>query len=404
MLPIRRAVGTSAAVAVIASLAGGIGTIAEATAPLEPPGGTYDATITRTEHGIPHVVADDWVGSAADEIDYLNAPFEMRRVLDWGDRPNWSPDGRRLIFTESDSEDSPAYELHLDTGEVRCLTCQWGPKGLVTRIYHLPDSSFLIEAGPNLENSSSETGTGSGPGFLATELYWMPASAATPPQPLDAQASGEVAISPRPTSGGGFRIAWSGVLTLGQIKYGELVHDGKRAAIVNKRAITTPLPRANGAVGGYGEPYDFARNDAAVTFWGIDWLLNGEMFELDLATGATRYLYRDRSHNETHLFPDERFGLEESNRASDPNGLVRGLSGLLGAVPLVGGPFDLFVVALDGSNQVRRLTNVSDIGGQANQSIPAPDGRRFAFVLQAPSSGPLAGLDGLYVGEFTSGP
>jgi len=60
MLPIRRTMATSAAVAVIASLGGGIGTTAEAAAPLEPPGGTYDATITRTEHGIPHVVADDW--------------------------------------------------------------------------------------------------------------------------------------------------------------------------------------------------------------------------------------------------------------------------------------------------------------------------------------------------------
>ncbi|MFC5730825.1 MULTISPECIES: PD40 domain-containing protein [Nocardioides] len=393
MLPVRRAVGTSAAVALIAYLAGGIGTTAEAAAPLEPPGGTHDST------------GRDWARSAADDIDYLDARFKMRRVLDWGDRPNWSPDGRRLIFTESDSEDSPAYELDLDTGEVRCLTCQWGPKGLVTRIYHLPDSSFLIEAGPDLANSSSGTGTGSGPGLLATELYWMPATAATPPQPLDAQASGEVAISPRPTSDGGFRIAWSGVKTLGQITLGELVHDGKRAAIVNRRAITTPLPRADGSVGGYGEPYDFARNDAAVTFWGLGFELpaNGEMFELDLATGATRRLYRDRSHNETHLFAGERFGLEESNRASDPEGPASGISGLVGAVPMVGGPFDLFVVALDGSDRVRRLTHVSDIGGQANQSIPAPDGRQIAFVLQAPSSGPLAGLDGLYVGKFTSG-
>ncbi|MFC5730875.1 MULTISPECIES: hypothetical protein [Nocardioides] len=101
------------------------------------------------------------------------------------------------------------------------------------------------------------------------------------------------------------------------MRLGELVHDGQRAAIVNQRAITTPLPRAGGSVGGYGEPYDFARDDAAVMFWGLGFELpvNGEMFELDLATGATRRLYRDRPHNETHLFPGERFGLEESNRA-----------------------------------------------------------------------------------------
>jgi hypothetical protein len=65
-----------------------------------------------------------------------------------------------------------------------------------------------------------------------------------------------------------------------------------------------------------------------------------------------------------------------------------------------GRPFDLFLVAIDGSERVRRLTHVSDIGGQAHQSAPAPDGRRVAFALQAPSSGPFAGKAGLYVGEF----
>lgn len=338
------------------------------------------------------------IAPASEKIDYLHAPFEAQRVLDRGDRPNWSPDGRRLIFTESDSEDSFAYELELRSGEVRCLTCEWGERGLVTRIYHLPDSSFLIEAGRS-------PGGGSGPGFLTTELYWMPASAASPPQPLDVQASGEVAISPRITPDGGFRIAWSSPATLGQMTTGELRHDGSHAAIVNRRTVLTQLSPIDGPLGGYGETYDFARNDRALIFFGFAPLLDGEMFEVDLDSGAVRRLYQDPSHNEAHLFPDERFALEESNRVSDPDGPLRGVSGLLagggtGVAPGVGGAFDLFVVALDGSNELRRLTEVSDIGGQASQSVVAPDGHRVAFVLQAPASGPQAGMDGLYVGEF----
>lgn len=58
------------------------------------------------------------------------------------------------------------------------------------------------------------------------------------------------------------------------------------------------------------------------------------------------------------------------------------------------------MVALDGSGQIRRLTDVSDLGGHANQSVPAPDGRRIAFVIDAPPSGPYAGKGGLYVGAF----
>jgi hypothetical protein len=340
--------------------------------------------------------------SAIEAIDYLHAPFEIQRVLAWGDRPNWAPDGNRLVFTEFDTEDGPAYEMDLDTGQVRCLTCHWGPKGLVTRIYHLPDSSFLIEAGRDLENSSSEEGGGSGAGLLTTELYWMPASAATPPQPLEVHASGEVAISPRIRPNGGFLMAWSSLTTLGRLTTGELLHDGSRASVTKRRTIPMQPLQADGPLGGYGETYDFVRHDAALTFWGFAPPLDGEMFEVDLTTGAARHVYEDPSHNETHLFPGERFGLEESNRASDPDGPVRGVSGLIAFAPAFGGPFDLFVVALDGSNAVRRLTHVSNIGGQANQSVPAPDGRRVAFALEAPSSGPYAGMDGLYIGEFTT--
>jgi hypothetical protein len=303
------------------------------------------------------------------------------------------------VFTESDSTDGPAYLLELDSGEVRCLTCQWGPRGLVTRIYHLPDSSFLIEAGQNLEDSTSPIGTGSGPGLVTTELYWMAASAAAPPQPLDAQASGEVAILPRALDDGRFRIAWSGPGTLGQITTGALTHDGAHATLSDRRAVSAPGP--DGPLGGYGEPYAFARDGDAVTFWGFEPGIDGEMYEIDLDTGAVQHLYRDPSHNETHLFPGERFGLEESNRASDPDGPTRGVSGLLAAAPGAGGPFDLFIVALDDSNRLRRLTHVSDIGGQASQSTPSPDGRRIAFVLQAPANGEFAGMSGLYVGDFT---
>lgn len=319
-------------------------------------------------------------------VDHLTAPFEMRRVLDWGDRPNWSPDGSRIVFTESDTAQGYAHVLDLATGDVDCLTCKWGQRGLVTRIYHLPDGSYLIEAGPNL---------------LLTELYWMSASAATAPQPLGVWASGEVAISPRVTPDGGFRLAWSSAFSHGEIIVGELRHDGSTATVVDQQPVPRPLGQPDDSLLRYGEPYDFAGDDQALVYWGFAAPADGEMYEVDLATGEVRYLYRDPSHNETHLFPGEELGLEESNRASDPDSPIRGVSGLLPRAPAdLGGPFDLFVVSLDEPSKVRRLTHVSHIGGQANQSIPAPDGRRIAFVVDAPSEGPLAGQSGLYIGEF----
>ena len=353
-------------------------------------------------------------------VDYFSAPFEIHRVLDWGERPDWSPDGNRLAFTESDTEDSYAYELDLNTGEVRCLTCQWGPNGLVTRIYYLPDNSFVIVAGPNLETSTSESGDDIGSGLVDTELYWMPASLSMPPQPLNVTASGEVAISRQRTSDGEFRIAWGAYQNfVSQMLTGEIVHDGSRADLSNVRVVYEyPSPQHEDSLATFVETYNFAKDDQAVTFWTVErTTVNGEMYELDLSTGALTNMSPNPWHNETHLFPDERFGLEESNRASDPNGPLRGVSGLSADVlPLIlalfggndpppaannaGRPFDLFVVAIDDSEWVRRLTHVSDIGGQAHQSVPASDGGRVAFALQAPSSGTFAGKTGLYVGEF----
>jgi acyl-homoserine-lactone acylase len=62
MQHIRRNVALSVAAVLVASLATATATTSAtaAGAPLEPSGGTYDVTITRTEHGIPHIVADDW--------------------------------------------------------------------------------------------------------------------------------------------------------------------------------------------------------------------------------------------------------------------------------------------------------------------------------------------------------
>ena len=86
------------------------------------------------------------VRAAEAPVDYLNAEFAVERVLDWGERPVWSLDGTKIAFTKSDVQDSPAYEMDLQTRNVRCLTCRWGANGLVTRVYYLPDNSYLLLA------------------------------------------------------------------------------------------------------------------------------------------------------------------------------------------------------------------------------------------------------------------
>ncbi len=118
MLPIRRTVAVSAAVALVASLAAGTATTAVA-APLEPPGGSYDATITRTEHGIPHVVADDW-GSLGYGHGYATAQTSICSLADTlitgaGERSRWlGPEARALDRVTMDATNLQADTFFTD--------------------------------------------------------------------------------------------------------------------------------------------------------------------------------------------------------------------------------------------------------------------------------------------------
>lgn len=75
------------------------GSAAVTTTPLSPKNGTYDVTITRTEHGIPHVVAKDWEslgfghGFATAETSICNLADTM--LTGRGQRSRWfGPDAR----------------------------------------------------------------------------------------------------------------------------------------------------------------------------------------------------------------------------------------------------------------------------------------------------------------------
>ncbi|MBS7671177.1 hypothetical protein [Croceicoccus gelatinilyticus] len=355
------------------------------------------------------------------QIDYMTAPYEIERVLDHGSRPDWSFDGTRLAFTEADTRNTPASEIDLATGEVRCLTCHLGEDRDVTRIYYLQDDSFLLLA-PRRRDADGTRPSGQ-------ELYWMPATLGEV-QPLEANAFGEIAIS-RNTGAGGTLIAWGDASTgKSLVRMARLVVEDGEASLLDTRTLydSTEPPTLAGVT--VAETYGFSRGDSAVTFYTImdrGDTLDGEMVEVDIASGKVTSLYSDPSHNETHLFADERFGLEESNRASDPQGQWRGLSshgeGFMAfmqrkvdwplpvpetlrsyapAGPNAGfnRPFDLYVVDREDPSSPRRLTWFSDLGAEAHQSVISHDGKRFAFALKTREAVGFAGRAGLYVGTF----
>ena len=346
------------------------------------------------------------------EIDYLTAPFSSERILDWGNRPDWSNDGRRIAFTKDDLSDGPAYEIDIATKKVRCLTCALGKNQFVTRIFYLPDDSFLIEASPGMAGSG-----GGSTNVMKTELFWMSKSLDRA-VPLGTGAMGDIAIAPSANADKSVDIAWARPKANGlQLVVGKLKIDGAATKFGDIRELYAYQPGQAGDPT-FPEAYEFIDGGRAVMFWTVEVnALNGEMYKVDLHSGAVSKVYATLSHNETHLFPNEKYGLEESNLSSDPSGPYRGVSGLVpGGVEMIlqtkgvqnaqelaransDKGFDIFVITMDGAAR-RALTNVSPSGAQAHQSVVSPDGKKIAYAIKGPKTGVSQYPVGLYVGTF----
>ncbi|MDP9822257.1 acyl-homoserine-lactone acylase [Nocardioides massiliensis] len=88
-------------------------------APLRPRGGTYEARVTRTKHGIPHIVAKDW-GSLGFGQGYATAEVAACNLLDTlitgrGERSRWfGPNGRYQDLVSVDASNLESDILFTD--------------------------------------------------------------------------------------------------------------------------------------------------------------------------------------------------------------------------------------------------------------------------------------------------
>lgn len=361
-------------------------------------------------------------------VDYISDDFQSQRILDWGTRPIFSPDNKKLVFTEADYRNTFAYEIDLETRNLRCVTCFLGINGRVSLIYYLNDGNYLISA-------PKEFGVGNSPGSVGKDakggvyLFWMRSNSTEVPKALDASPVGDVAIAPVPGQSDKAFVSWGEVhkdrmvlilakldLKSGDLSDRKIIYDSTK-----KRGIGRPT---------IAEAYSIVDGGKAVVFFSAvntGSTTDNEMFRVDVSTGNVVNISNDPHQNEFHILPNEQFGLEDSNRASDPFGSRRGGSGVsahmllewsskigaevpnerdlfdyapYGALKGMARPFDVYIFPLNRKDKPRRLTHYSERGLSAHQSSFSTDGRRIAYSVDSRSNDEFAKEHGLYIGEF----
>jgi hypothetical protein len=296
----------------------------------------------------------------------LDDPPEFHeKLLDYGERPYWSPDGKRIAFVESNYGD--ICEMDFETREVRNLTKHLGEHHSFLRVLFLPNGDYLL-IGPKVFKDR-ETSR-----HADSELWIMDKDAKTPPKPLGRrifEGCGVSSIANRITySVNGHHDPSIDAPDDFEVHVTEINYGENGPELGPDKVIY----RAGG--GRCPEPQDFRHNDTEVIMAEYvnrfptrnleNWkaIIKG----VNIETGEVRtYIDEPLTHNECEgIFPDHEYICLESS------------CDLENYWP----PIDLWKLKLDGSGQRVRMTQtINRPPWRCSNSNVSPDGKWLAFMV-----------------------
>lgn len=318
--------------------------------------------------------------SGSHPADHL--PPSIRQITSFGERAEFSHDGRRVLFLNKQFGDVMEYTIR--SGRIRCLTQHFKHHGF-NRAMYLHNGDILI-TGP--DQTFDMTDKKSRTYARQHTMSWVLHKSGTQaPAPLGVMMLEGPAISrTRPL------IAWThdtdslGLQT--GISMGELVDENGKSALKNTRLLVTAADFPGSSRPKMIETQSFVGPDdkqITVTAYQLENTPNTDGFLFDLETRTLTNFTKSPDHYDEieGVFPDGKSTLVER---SEHHGNLW---------PLV----DAWRVWFDGSKPPERLTRFLDFPGyKATNYVVSDDGRLVAFQLG--KSGDEAGVGyGLFLME-----
>jgi hypothetical protein len=298
-------------------------------------------------------------------------PPHITQLTHFGERADWSQDGKKILFLTKMFGD--AMELELATGQIRNLTAYYPHHGY-TRAMYLANGDILL-SGPEIFDPKQA-------GRARRECYMsvLPRDGKSLPVPLGALCSEGPAVSRDK-----LQVAWAewGDATAGsnlassKMYAADIVYTGDKPAFANRRLIL------DGSEPGFPctmetQSYRPGHADELIFNTYTEGGQKCDVFGVNLITKKlTRFTDSPAIYDEAEgAFPDGAHTLVECDEQKP------------------GGPanIDLWKLALDGSGRHVRLTRFSDFPGyKASNGVVSDDGRYVAFQMGRSGDAPGIG-------------
>jgi Tol biopolymer transport system component len=277
-------------------------------------------------------------------------PSYIKQVAYFGERADWSHDGKKILFLSKTFGD--VFEVELATGKIHLMTGYFYHEGF-TRALYLSNGDILL-SGARKFDAANPQASRSGKN---AELWVLKYDLSGPPVAIGEHCSEGPAVSRSRMT-----IAWT-LMDEGLIYMGDIVYEDKKPKLINKKLIldANNLPFKSSIETQNFRPPD----EKELTFSAYNYQ-GSEVMGLDIATGKiVNYSNAPGSYEEPEgIFPDGKYTLVECDR-HNPKGNQY---------------IDIYKLALDGSSRMERLTHFADYPGyKASNPVVSDDGRFIAF-------------------------